>query len=576
VREDGGGRRVFERAARHVISAALLAVVPPSLALAQPVRFQLVASGLDDVTDIANAGDDRLFVVEQAGVIRIVEPGGTVRPTPFLDIRSRIRSGGEQGLLGLAFHPDFAVNRFFYVNYTDLSGDTVVARYRVGVRDPNVVSPATERVLLRQDQPFANHNGGDLAFGPADGFLYVALGDGGNGCDPSDFAQDPRSLLGKILRIDVDAAFPYAIPPDNPFAGRTDALPEIWSLGLRNPWRLGFDRRPPHDLFIADVGQGLREEVSVQPGGSSGGENYGWDCFEGRAPGTCSTQATCPPVGGHVLPIHDYTHEFGCSVTGGFVYRGARFPRFGGEYFFSDFCSQILWSLARRGAGWQLTTYGAPVPEGPRSFGEDADGELYVGGDTSVFRIEDPNQTTPIECPATPSPCDEPGRAVLLLADSAPAGPSTADRLVFRFLRGPAEAPSAFGNPADDTDLRLCIYAESEALLLQAIAPGGGTCGGAPCWSALGSSGFLYTDAAGAKDGLTRVLLRPLPADPGSKIVFAGAGSELSLPVLPLPAGENLSVRVHSSANDACWGADFSPADVVRNDAAAYKALHLD
>lgn len=573
MRDKSRGSCISRRWARVSFSAVVLAAALPSWAVAQPVRFVPFATGFDRVTDVANAGDERLFVVEQVGRIHIVDPDGTVRPTPFLDIRNRVASGGELGLLGLAFHPDFATNRFFYVNYTDLAGDTVVARYRVGPRDPNVVNPSTERVILRQDQPFANHNGGDLAFGPADGYLYVALGDGGNGCDPSGFAQNLRSLLGKILRIDVDGAFPYAIPPDNPFVGRSDVLPEIWSWGLRNPWRVSFDRRPPHAFYIADVGQGAREEVNVQAGNSAGGENYGWDCFEGRQAGTCTAEVTCPPIGGHVLPAHDYAHDFGCSITGGFVYRGSRFPRFAGEYFFSDFCSEILWSLARSGAGWQLTTYGATVPEGARTFGEDADGELYVAGTTTVYRIEDPRQVTPIECPATPSPCDLPGRAVLLISDAAPTGPSAADRLVFRLLRGPVESPSAFGNPTDDTDLRLCVYDESEQLILQAVASGGETCGGAPCWSALGSTGFLYTDAAGAQDGLTRVLLRPLPADPGTKIVFAGAGAELPLPSLPRPGGEDLFVRVHNSSNDACWGADFTPADVVRNDATAFKAI---
>jgi len=553
----------------------ILAAAIGDEARAQSVELVPIASGLDGVTDIASAGDDRLFVVEQIGRIRIVEDG-RVRPVPFLDISSLVTSGGERGLLGLAFHPDYASNGFFYVNYIDRAGDTVVARFTRSA-DRDLAMPSSRGVILAQDQPddFSNHKGGDLAFGPADGFLYVALGDGGSACDPNDFAQDGRTFLGKILRIDVDGATPYAVPADNPFLGSATLLPEVWSLGLRNPWRIAFDRRPPHDLYITDVGQNQWEEVNVQPRGSAGGENYGWDCFEGRHAGTCSSTAVCPPPG-HVLPIHEYSHADGCSITGGFVYRGRRFPALTGKYFFADFCSQQLWSLSRRRGEWHLTAYGPIVPGGPRTFGEDSDGELYVATPDAIYRIEDPNEPAPERCPATPRVCAAPGRAVLLLKDEPPVGPSALDSLVFRYTQGPAEPAGAFGDPSDTTDVRLCIYIGVAAPVLEAVAHAGGTCGDAPCWEALGVGGYRFTDPLLSQDGLSRVLLRPLPSDPGSKIVFRGAGPGLSLPDLPLPAGADVVAQIHSSANDSCWGIEFDSSDVVRNDVLAFKAMHLD
>jgi hypothetical protein len=346
----------------------------------------------------------------------------------------------------------------------------------------------------------------------------------------------------------------------------------VWALGLRNPWRIAFDRRPPHDLFIADVGQNQWEEVNVQPRGSAGGENYGWDCFEGRHPGTCSSTAACPPAG-HVLPIDEYSHADGCSVTGGFVYRGRRFPALRGQYFFADLCSQQLWSLARRAGGWRRIAHGPIVPGGPRTFGEDSEGELYVATSTTVYRIEDPSAPTPDRCPTSPRACASPGRAMLLLKDAAPVGPSALDRLVFRFTEGPAEPPGAFGDPGRTTDVRLCVYAGGSSPLLEAVAHAGGTCAGPPCWEALAGGGHRFIDPALAQDGLSRVLLRPLPSEPGSRIVFAGAGIGLSLPDLPLPGGAPVVAQVHGSTIDSCWGAQFQTSDFVRNDAIAFKAI---
>lgn len=334
------------------------------------VALTLVASGFSQPVLVTHASDGsgRLYVVERAGVIRIVRDGA-VEPAPFLDISALVRtSGSEQGLLGLAFPPDYPKRRHFYVHYTAKSGvgDTVVARYRLGA-DPDVADPASATVLLRQAQPYANHNGGHLAFGP-DGYLYIGLGDGGAGGDPQGNAQNPRTLLGKLLRVDVESgADPYAIPPGNPFGN------EIWALGLRNPWRFSFDRAAG-DLYIADVGQNAYEEVNVQPAASRGGQNYGWNVMEGMH---CYSGAGCDRTG-LTAPVAEYGHDSGnCSITGGYVYRGAQYPSLQGVYFYGDFCSGRLWGLRRSASGWEnarLLDSGLSLS----SFGEDESGNLYV------------------------------------------------------------------------------------------------------------------------------------------------------------------------------------------------------
>lgn len=353
-----------------------------------PLDYTLaqVAGGLQEPVFLTHAGDGsgRLFIVEQPGVIRILQDGA-LSPEPFLDITERVNDrSNEQGLLGLAFHPQYAANGWFFVNYTDAGGDTVIARFQVS-SDPDRADPASETVLLTVDQPYPNHNGGDLAFGP-DGYLYIGLGDGGSANDPQDNAQNLESLLGKLLRIDVNApGATYAIPPDNPFAGRPDARPEIWAWGLRNPWRFSFDRATG-DLYIADVGQGQIEEVNFQPAGSPGGENYGWRPLEG----TRLTGLDRAAPAGAAPPVTEYTHaEGGCSVTGGYVYRGQALPALHGAYFFADYCTGIVWSLARDAAGqWQRQVFdetGFQVS----SFGEDAAGELYLLGhrDGGVYQL---------------------------------------------------------------------------------------------------------------------------------------------------------------------------------------------
>jgi glucose/arabinose dehydrogenase len=334
------------------------------------VDLEPVAEGFESPVGIAHAGDGsgRLFVVEQTGAIRIID-GGTVAGEPFLDVGEAIVAGGEQGLLGLAFHPEYRRNGRFFINYTDVNGDTVIAEVQIS-DDPNRADENSVRPLLQIDQPFANHNGGHLAFG-SDGFLYIATGDGGSGGDPQGNGQNTEALLGKLLRIDVDSDDPYGIPDDNPFA-RSGGTPEVWAYGLRNPWRFSFDLATDR-LWIADVGQGNFEEInSVRA--DSGGLNYGWNVMEGTE---CFEGSDCDR-GDKVLPISGYTHDLGCSVTGGYVYRGSESPALTGGYIFADYCSGTIWGIDARA---QNFTDPVPLLESGlsiSSFGLDEDGELYL------------------------------------------------------------------------------------------------------------------------------------------------------------------------------------------------------
>lgn len=344
-------------------------------------RLELVTEGLTSPVSITNAGDDRLFVVEQAGTVRIVRNGSLVAE-PYLSIADRVRSGGEQGLLGLAFPPDHAASGRFYVYYTDRQGNTVVSRFTA---EGDRADPATEQILLTQEQPYGNHNGGQLAFGP-DGYLYIGLGDGGNGGDPHGYGQDLSTFLGKLLRIDVSGDM-YTVPPSNPFVGRGDASHEIWAYGLRNPWRFSFDA-VTGDLYIADVGQNAFEEVNLQPAGSRGGENYGWNFMEA---GSCYQPATGCPTDGLALPIIEYPHknEWGRSVSGGYLYRGEGAPSLVGAYVFADYVSGRIWS-ARAEDGWEPQLV---LESGSRisTFGVDAAGELYLAdhGRGRIYRLVD-------------------------------------------------------------------------------------------------------------------------------------------------------------------------------------------
>ena len=338
----------------------------------QGVAVETLASGLSAPSFVtALPGDDRLFITELPGTIRIFEDG-VVLAQPFLDIRSIVSSGGERGLFSVAFHPHYEQNGLFYVSYTDASGNSRIARYVVST-DPNVADAASAKAILSVTQPFGNHNGGQIAFGP-DGMLYIGFGDGGAGGDPLGHGQNRATLLGSLLRIDVDNGDPYAIPADNPFVGDPDSRPEIWAYGLRNPWRFSFDRATG-DLYIADVGQNEWEEVNVIPADSPG-VNYGWNRMEGRH---CFGAATCS-MAGLALPVFEYASSGGaCSVTGGYVYRGSALPEVIGHYFFADYCEGRLRSFRSQGSQavdvrtWDIARLGSVT-----SFGEDASGELHV------------------------------------------------------------------------------------------------------------------------------------------------------------------------------------------------------
>ena len=363
------------------------------------LSLELFGEGLSLPTGIINTGvpgDGRLFVTQQGGQIRILTAESTLLSTPFLDISSKVSLFGENGLLGLAFDPDYASNGFFYIYYTRFSDkNNVLARYQVS-SDPNVADASSEQIMLTAVEPKDGHNGGALAFGP-DGYLYVAIGDGGlpdDGGPPTTAPQDLTSLLGKILRLDVSqgtAHAPdcgtalYTIPGDNPFRnGAGGDCDEIWALGFRNPWRISFDRATG-DLYIADVGENVLEEINFQPASSSGGENYGWPCYEGDG---LHDQPSCQAVT-YTFPIFSYDHADGrCSVTGGYVYRGQQYPAMAGHYLLADFCSGSVWNLHPQGGGWEAHEYAA-LGSFPTTFGEDINGELYLaelfGG--NIFRV---------------------------------------------------------------------------------------------------------------------------------------------------------------------------------------------
>ncbi len=349
------------------------ATITPTIELA----LQPVATGLSSPVHLASPpNDDRLFVVEQAGRIRIVQ-NGSVADLPFLDIRQKVLFGGEQGLLSVAFHPSYSSNRHFYVYYTNRDGDIQIERYTASSTSPNSADPASAQPIIHISHPtYLNHNGGQLAFGP-DGFLYVGTGDGGSGGDPPNNAQNLNVLLGKLLRLDVNPASfaPYTIPATNPFRNRTDARAEIWAYGLRNPWRFSFDR-VGKTLYIADVGQSAREEVNAVPDGQAG-VNYGWRIMEGTR---CYGSVLPCNQSDLTLPVHEYDTGGGtCAVTGGFVYRGSAIPQIAGLYFFSDYCKGGLRSFRLvNGAATDVREWNAGVGESITSFGEDRHGELYV------------------------------------------------------------------------------------------------------------------------------------------------------------------------------------------------------
>jgi len=394
-------------------------LTPPQPALAiegnwPQIALTLLTDGLERPVHIAHAGDGsgHIFIVEQAGYIRVFQDG-TLSSTPFLNITDRVRSpssggGNEEGLLSVAFPPDYAIQRYFYVYYTNRDGNNQVSRFYLQAGQSDAAdSNREDRILLLEHPQQSNHNGGQLAFGP-DGYLYIGTGDGGGGGDPFGNGQNPASLLGKILRIDVESAYasrqpkaypfcfeditadapsqPYQIPPDNPFVDVSGARPEIWALGLRNPWRFSFDRLT-NDLYIGDVGQNAIEEIDFQPAISTGGENYGWNILEGNR--CYEPTSNCTQPSNYVPPVAEYSHSQGCSVTGGVVYRGDAYPGLQGIYFYADFCSGRIWGLRNNG-GWQsqeLLASGHSIS----TFGEGEAGNIYLADMVSgeIFELGD-------------------------------------------------------------------------------------------------------------------------------------------------------------------------------------------
>jgi len=346
------------------------------------LRLEEVARGLSSPVHVtAPSGDPRVFIVEQTGRIRILE-NGTLRAEPFLDIRNKLTAGGERGLFSVAFHPDYATNGYFYVNYTDQAGDTRVERYRVSA-DRYRADAASARLILSVDQPYSNHNGGHILFGP-DRMLYIAMGDGGSSGDPQRHGQNRSTLLGDLLRIDVDRGDPYSIPSTNPFVNMSSARGEIWAWGLRNPWRIAFDAETGL-LYIADVGQRETEEINVVSA-TQRGLNFGWNIMEG---GDCYDASSCDRSG-LVLPVVEYNHPEGCSITGGLVYRGSRLPGLAGHYFYADYCGG--WIRSFRYSNGRAEDRHEWFPAGTlssiTSFGSDASGDMYVlSGAGTVYRL---------------------------------------------------------------------------------------------------------------------------------------------------------------------------------------------
>lgn len=348
-------------------------------------QWQKIVSGLKRPTSIVQPpdGSGRLFVTEQPGTVRVIQDGKLLA-TPFLNVTSKLTSAGnEQGLLDIAFHPDYAKNGTFFITYTRTDGQPTLARYQVSSSDPNIADPSSAKVLISIPHPFPNHNGSQITFGP-DGYLYYGMGDGGSGGDPFNNGQNKQALLGSMMRLDVNQGNSYGIPADNPFVNDKSARPELWAKGLRNPWRFSFDMKT-HELYIADVGQNQYEEIDVQPADSKGGENYGWSVYEAnhdfKGGGDKSK---------FVFPVTEYDHSEGrCSVTGGYVYRGKALPKLDGVYLYADYCSGTIWTLQKDSSDqWNSQAFMA-TSYNITSFGQDTDGEIYLADQKSgtIFKL---------------------------------------------------------------------------------------------------------------------------------------------------------------------------------------------
>lgn len=366
--------------------------------------LQLISfsSGYTLPIDIENCGDSRLFIVQKTGQIFICDSTGKKRTNPFLDISAKIYSvGNEQGLLGLAFDPNYSSNGFFYVNYINKQKNTTVARFTVS-SNPNKANAKSEKVLLIIKQPYNNHNGGCVKFG-ADGYLYIGMGDGGNEGDPKNYGQNTMTLLGKMLRIDVEHGNPYAIPPDNPFVGNPNYKPEIWNVGMRNPWRFSFDASTG-DLWIGDVGQDNWEEIDMQNAGDPGGENYGWRCYEGDHPYNLSG---CGSMSEYSFPISEYPHDSGdCAITGGYVYRGSKYPNMYGKYFYCDYCSGDYKVLYKSGGNWLSSVLIVDAAsDASVTFGQDDHNEIYTSNYSTgvIYHLVDASHVTGREMLSQPA-----------------------------------------------------------------------------------------------------------------------------------------------------------------------------
>ncbi len=604
-------KRFFLKLTLAVVALILL----PSAHMAQAVVVgERVASGLSSPVFVTSPPGDtaRLFIVEQGGAIKILDLNTlTLNATPFLTVLD-LTSGGERGLLGLAFHPDYATNGEFYVHFTGTDGNSNIRRYTVSASDPDIADSGSAQPLLNYTQPQSNHNGGWLGFGPDD-FLYIASGDGGGGNDNGTGhtvgignSQDITNLLGKILRIDVDGDdFPadpnrnYAIPSSNPFVGITGA-DEIWAYGLRNPWRSSFDRLTG-DFYIGDVGQNTREEINVQLAASTGGENYGWRLREGTiATPTGGVGGPKPP--GAIDPIYNYNHGGGTtegfSVTGGYVYRGP-IPSLQGLYFFADYVTERIWSLEFDGSApathdgtnytnftdWTTALDPAVGNIGQiAGFGEDAAGNLYIcdlGGE--VFRIIDDNpgptptpsstatitatftvtpSATPTEppdppasCGATPATCDAPGKALFLLKKRT--GDPSKSKLLWKWLKGTVAGQVDFGDPTTVTSYALCVY-DDGVLAQQHLLEAGGICGAKPCWKALSDKGYRYKNKNGNGAGISVVTMKSGIGK--AKIILKGKGTSVAVPATdPLfTQASELRTQLVRSGASTCWEADLA------------------
>jgi len=395
----------------YLLLFGLLAYGQPSL------QYVQVHTGLSNPVDIANAGDgsNRLFIVEKAGVIKIVQDGN-ILPTPFLDIDPLVNStANERGLLGLAFHPNYEVNGYFYVNYTNNSGTTTISRFKVSDSDPNIADASSEDIMISISQPFSNHNAGDLGFSPVDNYLYIPMGDGGSGGDPGCRSQDSTLMLGKMLRIDVDQNVNtspyYGIPADNPYISFPNVPDEIWAFGLRNPWKFCFDSKTG-DMWIADVGQNVIEEVNFTPASSTGGENYGWAIMEGNncydpdpINNSCPTDLLSCFSAAYTDPIFEYGHNSagGYSITGGHVYRGCKYPELYGYYISTDYVTENTWVIQSNGTSIQMID----TPNGVVSYGESEAGELYLATlSGSIYEVRETTHPEVLILTSLNSPLD--------------------------------------------------------------------------------------------------------------------------------------------------------------------------